>query len=141
MTAQSDSRKKELGLIHAAKARLGLDDELYRDTLESLTGKRSTADMTATERAAVMQALGVKTQYKKWHKPRVSLPDDRIKMVRKIYAMLGDRPLEYVEAMLKQMFGDNAPDRLELATPAQLHKVVAALVYDQKRNGQGGKRK
>ncbi len=135
-------RKKDLALIHAAKTRLGLDDELYRDTLESLTGKRSAGELNDAERATVMQALGVKKQYKKiWHKPRVGVPNDKIRMVKKIYAMLGDRPITYVESMLKHMFGGDAPDKLEWATPKQLHKVVAALVYDQQRNGQGGKRK
>ncbi|PIQ25396.1 GemA protein [bacterium (Candidatus Blackallbacteria) CG13_big_fil_rev_8_21_14_2_50_49_14] len=126
-------RRKELGIIHAAKKRLGLDDDCYRDLLEGVTGKRSAADLDDNERQKLIAEMERLQGKKPWHKPRVNLPDDKIRMVKKIYAMLGDRPVTYIEAMLKHMFGDKAPDRLEWATPDQLHKVVAALVYDQKR--------
>lgn len=134
-----DSRKRELGIIHAAKKRLGLDEDTYRLFLEAQTGKRSASELTDKERAVVISEMERMQGKKKWHKPRVAVGDDKLPMLKKIYAMLGDRPITYVEGMLKKMFGDQAPDKLEWATPAQLHKLVSALVYDQQRHGQGGK--
>lgn len=39
------NRKHLLGKLHGMKRDLGLDDDLYRDKLEALTGKRSAADL------------------------------------------------------------------------------------------------
>jgi phage gp16-like protein len=56
MTAK-DNRKAALAQIHIAKKQLGLDEELYRDMLENLTGKRSAGDMALAELYKVIKHL------------------------------------------------------------------------------------
>lgn len=46
-----------LATIHVAKKQLGLDDDTYRAVLNRVTGKTSSADMTETERLAVVDEL------------------------------------------------------------------------------------
>ena len=56
--ARSDAqRRRELAAIHTAKKQLGLDDDVYRDLLEGLTGKRSAADLTGEERRRVIERM------------------------------------------------------------------------------------
>jgi phage gp16-like protein len=45
---------KQIGAIHAVKARLGLDDAAYRDVIEALTGQRSAKGLTAPQAARVL---------------------------------------------------------------------------------------
>ena len=47
-------RKAQLAAIHVAKKTLGIDDEDYRDILETLTGRRSCKHMSELERARVL---------------------------------------------------------------------------------------
>lgn len=56
--ASDPQRKSELGRIHAAKRKAGLDDAAYRALLQSTTGKDSAAKLSAPERQQVMAALG-----------------------------------------------------------------------------------
>lgn len=139
-----DPRTREIAWIHMAKAELDLDEDLYRGILEHVGGKRSAADLSPLGRAKVLahfERLGwhrkVRPSAKprrRWQKgPRAS--NDRAPMISKIDAMLYEagRDRAYAVGILAQMFGAQAPERLEWATPAQLHKVVAALVYDQRR--------
>lgn len=51
------SKNKYIQLIHVAKSKLGLDDDVYRDILNSETGKHSTKDMTITELVQVLNRL------------------------------------------------------------------------------------
>lgn len=58
-------RQTDLQVIHIAKKQLALDDDSYRDLLERLTGKRSSADLDADQRRAVLgefKRLGFKQQ-------------------------------------------------------------------------------
>jgi hypothetical protein len=56
-TRQPDRRKRMLAAIHAAKRDLGLDDDIYRDLLERLTGARSAAGLGPAALAAVLDHL------------------------------------------------------------------------------------
>jgi phage gp16-like protein len=139
------ARKKDLAIIHAAKKRMGLDDESYRDLLEGVTskggtkqGKRSAADLTASERQAViaeMERQGGQTAPRLKGK-RIQPADERAPLLSKVYALLYhlDLSIEYALGILKQMFKDKAPARLEWANSSQLHKLVAALEYHKKRS-------
>ncbi|MBS7539744.1 regulatory protein GemA [Ancylobacter lacus] len=40
--------RQQIGAIHAEKARIGLDDETYRDVMQRETGCRSSTDLTAS---------------------------------------------------------------------------------------------
>lgn len=132
-------RNRQLGRIHQAKKQLALDEETYRSLLERVTGKRSSADMTGTERNAVLAEfarLGFKAAEQQGRKrvfagkPR-NLKD--VPMLRKVEALLADakRPWSYAIAMAKQMFGR---DKLEWLRHDELHKLVAALQTDANRN-------
>lgn len=52
-----DNRKAALAQIHIAKKQLGLDDDLYRQMLVDVTGKRSCSDMAIGELYQVIHAL------------------------------------------------------------------------------------
>lgn len=60
-------KKKLIQLIHIAKSQLGMEEELYRDVLESTTGKTSTKQMTLQQLEAVIdrfKALGFTVESK-----------------------------------------------------------------------------
>ncbi len=59
MHAQHASQltRRQLALLHVAKARLGLDDETYRDLLEGETGVRSARDLDDVGFRAVLRRL------------------------------------------------------------------------------------
>lgn len=48
---------KLIQLIHVGKSKLGLDDELYREVLESTTGKTSSKEMTIAQLNAVLDRM------------------------------------------------------------------------------------
>ncbi len=52
-----NKKPKLIQLIHVGKTQLGLDDELYREVLESCTGKPSSKDMTIQQLDAVLNRL------------------------------------------------------------------------------------
>ena len=127
-----DRRQVDLMKIHLGKKQLGLDDETYREMLQQVTGARSSADLDESGRRKVLAHLR-KCGAVFTPRGRPQPASEKRPLLGKIYALLGDRPLAYAEGILKQMFGHRAPERLEWATPAQLHKVVAALSIDQRR--------
>lgn len=51
------SKKKYIQLIHVAKSKLGLDDDVYRDILNSETSKNSTKEMNISELIRVLKRL------------------------------------------------------------------------------------
>ena len=145
-----DSRAREIAQIHWAKRELGLEEDIYREILEREGGHRSAADLTPLGRAKVLRYFAhigwhrldspkpaPKRTWQKGPKPS----QDRAPMIAKIDAMLYEagRDRAYAVACLRQMFGASAPERLEWATPEQLHKLVASLVYDAKRHGRRAK--
>jgi hypothetical protein len=52
-----NSRKKLIQLIHIGKGKMGLTEDAYRAFLEGNCGKRSCADMTERQLAAVLRAM------------------------------------------------------------------------------------
>jgi phage gp16-like protein len=136
----ADARKRELAAIHVAKKQLGLDDDTYRTMLFTLTRKRSAGDLDHAERQAVIEHLRRRGFVRLVPPPGLSgdhgtkpiVPAERQELVNKIEALLADaaRPWNYARAMAKRMF---KVDKLEWATAAQLHSLVAALEYDRRR--------
>lgn len=118
-----------IAAVHAAAHRLGLDDEARRAMQRAVVGKESCAQMDEHELSLVLDHLRSRGGAR-----RVRPGEDRAPLVRKIYALLGSRPVAYAEGILRHMYGERAPHRLEWATPTQLRAVVAALTYDQKRH-------
>lgn len=131
-------RNRQLGRIHQAKNVLALDDDTYRALLERVTGKRSSADMSAAERNQVLAEfarLGFKADTQQGRK-RVFAGKpknvEQVPMLCKVEALLADnkRPWSYAHAMAKRMFNVN---RVEWLKSDQLHRLVAALQTDANR--------
>ena len=139
-TAAAAERKADLAMIHIAKKQLALDDDTYRDLLWAIGRVRSAGDLDYAGRRRVLDHLrkcGFKALVKR-AKPASgwewvnNAAADKQPMLRKIAVILRDagRGREYVDAMAKRMF---AVERIEFCTPNQLHDLVSALVYDQRR--------
>lgn len=65
MKPKKDNRKAALAQIHIGKKQLGLDDDIYRDMLNRVTGKRSCSKMHISELYQVIDHLrkcGFKTK-------------------------------------------------------------------------------
>ena len=138
MTAK---RRARLATIHMGKTALGLDDDTYRDMLESVCGVRSAADATDTGLVKVlrrMQSLGFEVKTKKQVGTKPKAARDKVELTKKIEALLADagRHWNYAHGCAKKMFGK---DRLEFCTGDELWRIVAALSKDQKRREQRGK--
>ncbi|MEP9350594.1 regulatory protein GemA [Xanthobacter sp. KR7-225] len=57
MIAAAPASSKQIGAIHALKARLALDDGSYRDVLQAETGNRSAKGLSSAEAWRVMERL------------------------------------------------------------------------------------
>ncbi len=126
----SDLRRRELAAIHIRAKERGLDEHTYREMLREVAGVTSARDLDGAGRQKVLQRLA----------PRPTAPHRQSAdpMVRKIYALLGDRPASYAAGILRRMFGADAPDAIEWATGEQMRNVIAALEYDRRRKAARG---
>ena len=120
-------RARQLAAIHIRAKERGLDEEAYRDMLREVAGVSSARDLDARGREAVLQRLGKRPAARRWAKRNAD------PMVRKIYALLGDRPPSYAVGIMRQAFGADAPDAIEWATGDQLKMCMQALIYDRQR--------
>mgnify|MGYP000019794251 CR=1 FL=1 len=136
MPSQSTAaqRRKELAVIHIAKADLGLDDALYRDLLEEWTGKRSSAKLNAKERHAVIDAfkkMGFETQSDRDERLSVADDDkDQVKKIKVLWLKLHDvgavtnPSKESLNAFVSRVTDVASVDWL---TPEQANTVIEAL--------------
>jgi phage gp16-like protein len=130
-------RNRDLARIHVFKKGLGLDDGAYRDLLGGLTGKTSAKDLDGRQRWRVICEMskllnGGGAAPGKGYPGRPPANKAKDALIGKIEAHLADakRPWAYANAMAKRMFG---VDVVQWCDCRQLHKLVAALEYDQKR--------
>jgi len=133
-------RKAQLATAHVIAARLGLDDDTYRDLLERLTGKRSMAKMDFRERRAVLDELrrlsGDTARRLRGTVPPPGAPsgvrEELAAMIAKLEAIAAELGYSwaYIDGMAKRMFH---VDRAQWCTAEQLHKLVAALSFHQRR--------
>lgn len=132
MSAFESIRNRDLKRIHTGRKFLCLDDDTYRALLERVTGKRSAADLDAKQRRAVIDELWRLGFKPKDHRRPQPAGLGKTRLLAKIEAVLADadRPWAYVDGMAKHMFG---LDAISFCDEQQLHKIVAALMYDQKR--------
>lgn len=130
----ADLRKRELAMIHVAKTQLDMDDDTYRAMLETLTGKRSAADLDWQGRKNVLDHLKSRG-FAHQSKRRADPARYKAELVSKIKAQLMSftpaRSDFYADGMAKHMFG---VERYTWCDTDQLHKIVAALAYAQKRD-------
>lgn len=133
-TRMTDLRRRQLAIIHLARRQLfGDDEDSYRNFLWATCRVRSAADLDEPGRRHLienLESLGFKS--KRAHRPTPG--EDRLALVRKIRALLASMnlPDQYGDGMSKKMFG---VERYEWCNPDQLHRLVAALTYHQRRHG------
>ena len=125
-------RNRDLAKIHIAKKQLCLSDEDYRQMLWTVARVRSSGDLDSHGRKVVLEHL-VSRGFKSAQSGRPVPAGSRAPMLGKIHAMLADagKPIAYGDALAKRIAKS---DRLEWCAPEGLRKVIAALVYDQKRH-------
>ena len=133
------ARKRRLAAIHAAKKKLGLDDDVYRDLVERIAGAgiRSAADCNPRQLDAVANELrrlgGMPARLAQAARVWAGRPTGDLKpQVAKIEALLADagREWEYAHALARRICKVN---RVEWCTADQLSKLIAALQYDADR--------
>ncbi|MFU8924935.1 gp16 family protein [Acinetobacter puyangensis] len=86
-----DKKKKQIQLIHVAKSQLQLEDELYREILESTTGKTSTTQMTIAQLEAVLdrfKQLGFTVESKNKSGVNNLASDDQSRLIRHLWLLL-----------------------------------------------------
>ena len=124
---------KQKALIHIAKQKTGMSDQEYRDLLGSF-GVASSKDLTHGKFDSVMKHfkdLGFKQTPGKPYKNLHPIGSKK-RLLHKIEAQITEMNLswKYVDGMAKKMFG---VDQVIWCVPQQLHAIVAALNYHQKR--------
>lgn len=127
MKNQEDMRKGMLAKIHIAKVQLSLDDDVYRDLLEMITGLRSCAKMNKQQLENVLTVLKQKGFQSKSNVGRMPLHlVEHRSMFNKLAVLLKQvgKTWTYADGMAKNMF---EVERVSLLNGEQLHSVVAAL--------------
>lgn len=131
--------RKQIGLLHVAKAALGLSDEVYREMLGSV-GVLSSVQLTGPQFDEIMRRMeagGFRVVNKKSPRGRrggtqAAPTQDRAPLLGKIEALLADMGLTwtYADGISRRMWGT---DQVAWCNPLQLRAVVAALVKRQKK--------
>lgn len=134
-------RNKQLAVIHVlAQKRLRLDRDTYVALLQRVSGAASSADLDRAGRIKVINELRRLTgEGEQRMRNAVALPDapqnvreEVAGMVAKVGAILAEtgKSWNYAHGTARRMF---KADRVEWLRADQLHKLVAALSYHQKR--------
>jgi phage gp16-like protein len=135
-------RTSQLAAIHVmASKQLGLDRETYVALLQRVAGVSSSASLDGRGRQLVLDELRRLAGGTAKYRAHAAVPDepenpraDIAAMIGKVSAILADggRTWSYAHGMAKKMF---KVARVEWLNPDQVHRIVAALSYDQKRRG------
>lgn len=138
-------RKNDLAEIHITAKKLGMDtsdknpDCEYRLMLWTHGRARSSGDLDHAGRARVVAHLRQLMVARGLAKPGQTYPGrpgrppaTKADQINKVEALLADsgREWAYANSMCKRMF---KVDAIEFCTPADLQKLIAALMYDQQR--------
>ena len=144
MITTDPTRKRELALIHLAKATLGLSRDDYEHVLLTVTGKTSAADLDAAGRDKLLRHFKAKGFVVKAKAGAARAAFIRAPQVKKLQAMwyaLSDagavaRPASIeacnraVEAWAKEQLATHALgplDALRFATGAQLNTLIESM--------------
>ena len=157
MKANAKINNAQKGLIHVAKAKLGLSDEEYRGALASYGGgAESSLDLDQDQFKAVMkyfEACGFQQLYKprgdeehRLEAGAAKAPDIRALPREKqgIMVLIGqtltklDKGWAYAAGIARRM---KFAERLEWCSKEQLQAVMAALVYQQRKAAGGTQRR
>ena len=128
------ARRRDLAKIHVGAKELGLSREDYEALLWSVGRVRTSKDLDAHGRRAVIEHMRSRG-FRPKRKGRTRPAPDRELMVAKIRALLinapgGARPDSYADAMAQRMF---EVERFEWCKPDQLHRLIQALEVDKRR--------
>jgi len=140
------TRNKDLSRIHIAKAKLGLDDETYRDMLKSLTGATSAKDLDYKQRWRVIKEMEKHLPSdkrlkapKKGYPQRPAVIDHKEAQIGKIEALLAEMGLPWSYAnkiaqnQTRHEFPPNGVTLVEWCNSEQLRGVITALNNHKKR--------
>ena len=131
---------KKKALIHVAKAKVGMSEVEYRDMLAGV-GVTSSKDLNFAKFEMLMKSfekLGFKRRRGTHASPKgyagqgAQGLSSKDRLLGKVDAIRADMGLQkgYVDAIARNMFG---VDVYAWCNAHQLHKIVAALTYHQKR--------
>jgi phage gp16-like protein len=126
--ARQKTSARMIKLVHVAKRQLGLDDDTYRGMLLSITGKKSTANMTSRELLAVCDAL--KKKGFKVTRPRVMDNSDQARKIRSLWLELADNGIvrnRSETALLAYVCRITKTERMEWCSAKQLQAVIETL--------------
>lgn len=141
MSQAQARRNKQLAAIHVmAHKRLHLDRETYVALLQRVGSVSSSADLDARGRGRVLDELrwlaGEGHRQMRTAVPMPDAPqnvrDELVGMVAKVCVILAEtgKSWNYAHGTARRMFH---VQRVEWLKPDQLHKLVAALSYAQRR--------
>ena len=111
-------RNKLIQLIHIGKARLCMDEYIYRDFLESITNKTSCSEMTIRQLESVMRLM---RKYGVGFEPRRVKPEEK--------GMATTAQLEYIKGMWAKC-ARNKSDRALRAFVKRITHVDALRFLD-----------
>jgi len=138
---QDALRRAQLAAIHVAKKQLRLDDDTYRTLLANLTGHSSAAELTAPQRAAVIEHFrrrGFEPAPAKGAKAEKLQQSAILRKIRacwldlKSAGALRDSSERALRAFVKRVVKVDSPGWL---TPPQANVVIEALKAWHKRVG------
>lgn len=144
MNMTDPTRKRELALIHLAKATLGLSRDDYEHVLRAVTGQTSAADLDAAGREKLLKhfkSKGFVVKAKAGAARALGIREPQIKKLQAMWYSLSDagavdRPASIeacnraVEAWAKEQLATHALgplDALRFATGAQLDKLIESM--------------
>ena len=124
--------KKQIGLIHVARAKTGMSEEDYRALLSGF-GAVSSTQLSQAAFASVMrhfEKMGFRPV-----KPFRRASSGKQRLAAKVAAIREamNLPEAYIDAMAQRMFKVASHRWL---TADQLHKLVAALTYHQRKQAE-----
>lgn len=129
-------RNSLITIIHIAKNNLGLDDEVYRELLFSVTGEVSSTKCSAKQLCAMLAELrrkGWRPSPKKSEVAELLVPLHK-KIRAQCHAL--EVPISYAESIINRQTKGAAT--LKSATREQLTACISALTNRQKRVMEAG---
>lgn len=146
-------RRSLLARIHIAKKELGLDDDIYRDCVELISGQRSASKLTIAQLTALVKHF----QSKGWSAKSSTAKNSKNKtgsryrttskrpMVRKVYVLwkilyqagkvTAKRPDGYVRRMTKTTERPDGVGNVEWLTDEDAYAVIEGLKKWIRREG------
>lgn len=125
---------KETALIHVAKNKLGMEDDSYRELLETF-GVKSSKDLSGSQFSEIMECFNrAGFVSSRSLPPGEKQPVSKALLLDKIGAQLASMklPWSYADAIALRMFKRRW---VRWCTAREMEKIVAALYYRQRKLG------